>query len=139
VSQVAIGMYQVIFGFDQDVTISVEGEFEYSRGKEKCTRKPEPGTAHIAARTLALLGATITSFEGREDGTLIRVFSSGDRLTIPDSSREYESYQITRPGQTIVVLRCVQLSLTFLFVSGCAGLALRGRVRSVLCSLISAF
>jgi hypothetical protein len=27
VGQVAIGMYQVVFSFDEDVTIAVEGEF----------------------------------------------------------------------------------------------------------------
>jgi hypothetical protein len=75
VGQVAIGMYQVIFGFSEDVTIAVEGEFGYSRGREKYTWKPEPGAAHIAACTVALLGATITSFEGHEDGMLTpRVF-----------------------------------------------------------------
>jgi hypothetical protein len=31
------------------------------------------------------------------------VFSNGHRLSILDSSKEYESYDITRPGQTIVV------------------------------------
>ena len=85
------------------MAISVEGEFAYSRSGEKCVRRLEPGAAPIAAGTVALLGTTIASFEGHEDGTLILVFSSGDRLTIPDSSREYESYQITRPGHTIVV------------------------------------
>ena len=57
----------------------------------------------MAAKVVALLGATIESFEAHEDGTLTFVFSSGHRLTIPDSSKEYESYDITRPGQTIVV------------------------------------
>jgi hypothetical protein len=37
------------------------------------------------------------------NGTLALTFSKGDRLTLADSSREYESYQITRPGETIVV------------------------------------
>jgi len=30
-------------------------------------------------------------------------FSSGDRLTVFEVGKEYESYQITRPGETIVV------------------------------------
>jgi hypothetical protein len=31
------------------------------------------------------------------------MFSNGHRLTILDSYKEYESYDITRPGQTIIV------------------------------------
>ncbi len=56
-----------------------------------------------AARTLALLGATIKNFESNENGTLALTFSNGHRLTMLDPSKEYESYDITRPGQTIIV------------------------------------
>jgi hypothetical protein len=103
VIQVAIGVYQIQFGFDEDVIISVEGQFNYFDGQEESIWKPEPGAAQIAARTVALLGATIQSFEGHEDGTLTLTFSNGQRLTILDSSKQYESYDITRPGETIVV------------------------------------
>ena len=44
-----------------------------------------------------------SGFEGKADGTLTLMFSNGQRLTILDNSKEYESYDITRPGQTIVV------------------------------------
>jgi hypothetical protein len=103
VEQVAIGTYQIIFGFDDDVRISTYSQFNYFDRQEEWIWKPEPGAEQIAARTLSLLGATIQNFEGHEDGTLILTFSNGHRLTIPDSSKEYESYDITRPGQTIVV------------------------------------
>jgi hypothetical protein len=103
VEQVAIGTYQIIFGFDEDVRISAYSQFSYFDGREEWIWKPEPGAAQIAAKTVSLLGATIQSFEGQENGTLTIVFSNGHRLTIPDSSKEYESYDITRPGQTIVV------------------------------------
>jgi Family of unknown function (DUF6188) len=52
---------------------------------------------------LPCLVPTIETFEGREDGTLTLNFSNGHRLMIPDSSQEYESYSITRPGITIVL------------------------------------
>jgi hypothetical protein len=103
VIQVAIGIYQIIFGFDEDVRISVESQFTYFDGSDEWVWKPEPGAAQIAARTVSLLGATIESFEGQANGTLTLTFSNGQRLTILDSSKEYESYDITRPGQTIVV------------------------------------
>jgi hypothetical protein len=50
-----------------------------------------------------MLGASVTSFESTENGTLALTFSNGHRLTMVDSFKEYESYDITRPGQTIIV------------------------------------
>lgn len=101
--QVAVGVYQTVFRFDEDVAISVEGEFRYFDGQAEWTWRPEPGCSLIAARTVALLGATVESFETNANGTLALTFSNGYRLTLADSSRKYESYQITRPGETIVV------------------------------------
>jgi hypothetical protein len=101
--QVAIGVYQIIFAFDEDVTISVEAEFSYFDGCSESVWKLGPGSREMAARTVALLGATIERFEGHEDGTLALTFSNGHHLIILDSSKEYESYHITRPSETIVV------------------------------------
>ena len=101
--QVAIGVYQIQFGFDEDLRISVEGQFAYFDGNEECVWKPESGAERLAAGTVALLGATVQAFDAQPDGTLTLKFSNGHRLTIVDSSKEYESYDITRPGQTIVV------------------------------------
>jgi len=103
VEQVAIGTYQIIFGFDEDVKISTYIEFRYFDGQEECVWKPEPGAAQLASRTVSLLGAKIQSFESQENGTLTLVFSNGHRVTILDSSKEYESCDITRPRLTIVV------------------------------------
>lgn len=101
--QVAIGSFQVQFHFDEDVGVSVEAEFRYFDGQQEWIWKQEPSSPHVAARAVAMLGASITSFERSEDGTLALTFSNGHRLTILDSSKEYESYDITRPGQTIIV------------------------------------
>ena len=101
--QLAIGVYQVQFGFDEDVRISVESEFRYFDGQAEWIWRPEPRASSIAARAVALLGATIESFGSNIDGTLTLAFSNQHRLTILDSSKEYESYDISRPGQTITV------------------------------------
>jgi Family of unknown function (DUF6188) len=101
--QIAVGLYHISFRFDEDVAISVEGEFRYFNGQAEWIWKSEQGAAQIAAKTMSLLGTTIERFESHEDGTLTLMFSNGHRLTIVDSSKEYESYDITRPGQTIVV------------------------------------
>ncbi len=85
------------------VAISAEGDFRYFDGQDEWIWRPEPGSSQVAARTLALLGATIKNFESNENGTLALTFSNGHRLTMLESSKEYESYDITRPGQTIIV------------------------------------
>src|ERR1700761_9205259 len=100
VIQIAIGSFQVQFHFDGDVVISVEAEFRYFDGQDEWTWRQEPISSQIAARTVALLGASITSFEADGSGTLALLFSNKHRLTILDSSKEYESYDITCPGRT---------------------------------------
>ena len=103
VEQVAIGVYQVQFRFDEEVTISVESHFRYFDGQPEWIWSAEPGAALAASRTVSLLTATIERFEIQENGTLFLMFSNGHRLSILDSSKEYQSYDITRPGQTIIV------------------------------------
>jgi hypothetical protein len=41
--QIAIGVYQIQFGFDEDVIIYVESQFNYFDGQEEWIWKPEPG------------------------------------------------------------------------------------------------
>ena|SRR5690348_1799074 len=101
--QVAIGLYQVQFHFDEDVAVSVEAEFRYFDGQDEWIWRQEPSSHQIAARTVTMLGASITSLERSENGTLALMFSNGHRLTVLDSFKECESYDITRPGQTIIV------------------------------------
>jgi len=101
--QVAIGLYHMSFRFDEDVAISIEGQFSYFDGHKESIWNREAGATQIAGQTVALLGKTIEDFEGQEDGTLRLKFSNGHVVTILDNSKEYESYDITRPGETIVV------------------------------------
>ena len=101
--QVAIGSLQVQFHFDEDIAVSVEAEFRYFDGEQEWIWKQEPSSAQVAARTVAILGASITNFESSENGTLVLTFSNGHRLTVVDSFKEYESYDITGPGHTIIV------------------------------------
>jgi len=101
--QVAVGLYHISFRFDEDIAISAEADFRYFDGMAEWIWRPEPSSSQVAARTLALLGTTVASFESNVNGTLALTFSNGHRLTMLDSSKEYQSYDITRPGQTIVV------------------------------------
>lgn len=101
VIQVAIGTYQVIFAFDEDVTVSVEAQFEYSAKSGLVEWRP--GASHLAANAVGLLGSKVESVHSQKDGTVDLAFSNGDRLVLRDVSKEHESYQITRRGETIVV------------------------------------
>lgn len=100
VIQVAVGIFQVVFVFDEQVTISVESKFRFG-STDSCMW--QPGEPHAASPALRLLGARVEQICSQRDGTLDLMFSNGDRLTILDSSKEFESYNIARPGQTIVV------------------------------------
>ena len=100
---VAIGLYQVRFGFDKDVAISVDAEFRYFDGQNEWIWRQEPVSWQVAARTLDLLGSAITGVGRDENGTLSLTFSNGHRLSVLDSNKEYQSYDITRPGETIIV------------------------------------
>lgn len=102
-TQIAIGLYHISFRFDEDVAISVEAEFHYFDGETEWTWKYQPNSSAVAGRALALLGSTIETFQANREGTLTLSFSNGQRLTVLDSSKEYESYDITCPGKTIVV------------------------------------
>lgn len=103
IEQIAIGSHEIIFAFDEDVSVTVYSEFRFFDGQDEYIWTPEPAGPQIAARTLSLLGAVIQNFKGRQDGTLLLAFSNGQRLIILDSSKEHESYDIARPGSTIVV------------------------------------
>jgi Family of unknown function (DUF6188) len=99
--QIAIGIHQVIFAFDQETRISIESEFRLvCRGGGF---EWKPGMPEAAAPSVRLLGAAIERVDGQKDGTLVLGFSTGDSLTVLDNSKEYESYTITRRGETIVV------------------------------------
>jgi hypothetical protein len=99
--QIAIGIHQVIFSFDEQVTISIEGEFSLKTNEGLTTWTP--GAPRAACPAIDLLGTSIDSVDAREDGTLQLFLSDGSRLTILDANKEFESYQICRPGMTIVV------------------------------------
>ena len=48
----------------------MEAEFRYFDGQQEWVWRQEPSSPETAARTVAMLGASITSFESSENGTL---------------------------------------------------------------------
>jgi Family of unknown function (DUF6188) len=99
--QVAIGVYQVIFAFDEEVTISVEYHFRYvpSSGSYSDWK---PGAKDAGAPALELLGSKVEQAQVGEDGTLELALSGGQRLVITSEDKGQESYHITRRGEMIV-------------------------------------
>lgn len=101
VIQIAIGVHQVIVAFDQNLKISIEGEFEYITKVARV--KWRPSASEVAAKTVGLLGLRVGSISSQTDGALELSFSNGDRLVLKDTNPEYESYQIVTSEKTMVV------------------------------------
>lgn len=97
--QVSIGLHEVIFRFDEDVEITVEGEFKVVVGNEgQVFRSPVEG----GAASLALLQEVVSDVRGTTNGTLTLTFPSSV-LEIYDTSPRYESYQVRNGEQLYVV------------------------------------
>lgn len=101
VIQVAIGVWDFILNFDEEVSICVTSKWELI--SESHTFTWVSGAPKSASPSLNLLAATVDVVKGSPDGTLELRFSNGDVLFIYDDSKQFESYTITRPGETIVV------------------------------------
>jgi hypothetical protein len=101
VIQVRIGVFQVQFAFMEDVCLSVEGSFRYSSHGEGTDWMPEATKA--ASAIVNLPGATVTGVEVPNPETLELHCSNGASLRVFDNSKEFESFTLTRPGETTVI------------------------------------
>jgi hypothetical protein len=99
-NQVAIGLYQVQFHFDDTVTVSVEDSFTYERLDRKDSWKA--GQLNVAGLTAELVGSVVKDV--RANGSELELtFANGHRLLIWAEPSPYESYQISYRGGLIVV------------------------------------
>lgn len=98
--QVSIGLYQVIFSFFQNLTISIEDRFVFDGPSGRATW--QQGETQAAAQTVALLGGRITRVL-RRSSTIELQFDNSCSLSITPTDAPYESFQITHEGRTIVV------------------------------------
>mgnify|MGYP003970781501 FL=1 len=93
---------QVIFDFDRDTSIVVEGPFKHSIGKENNQENiKEPPIQNSS--TMNLLGCEVFDTKSNDDGTLCLMFDNGQSLTCYDDSPNFESYQIQIGKKTIIV------------------------------------
>jgi Family of unknown function (DUF6188) len=100
VEQICIGVHQVIVRLEDNLYVAIEGDFLF--GKEA---PPERQVDYrSAANDFAnLLEDRIIDAEVIRDDAVVFNFSSGARLTVFDSSDQYESFQIKLPDRLVVV------------------------------------
>ncbi|MEJ7623683.1 MAG: DUF6188 family protein [Pyrinomonadaceae bacterium] len=100
--QICINENQVYFHFDNQLFITVEGTYAYqnveSEAGELLIEVPR-----FDANVLQLLGSSVRKCASSPDGTLNLSFDNGQTLTMLDSSREFESYQIRYKDLIIIV------------------------------------
>lgn len=83
---------QIYLHFDNQVTVTIEGEFSYQ--PQRCEADAQPSHIPIMeSKLMQLLEHSISEAAGDEDGTLTLVFDNGHVLKCFDAS-DYESYQI---------------------------------------------
>jgi hypothetical protein len=98
--QVATGLYQVQFRFDNEVTVSVEDSFTYERPERSDSWKA--GELNVAGLTAELVGSAVRDV--RANGSELELtFSNGHKLRLDAEPSAYESYDITYRGGVIIV------------------------------------
>lgn len=121
-TQVTIGTERLIFSFEDDLSIVVDGRLSYQITDVDLEDLPEvsaedeealedlvdseewPDDAFTqSTRIHWLLGSEITEFEIGSLGTLFLTFSNTDQITLFDSNTDTESYQIISPTQTLTI------------------------------------
>jgi hypothetical protein len=100
--QIAIGKYQIIFNFDQNISISVESDLEYRHRSE--IAHWSIGNEDIPEKMpwLKLVGHHISTIQWLEDKSLKLSFENSNELIFFKGTKGYESFQITKDGRVWV-------------------------------------
>lgn len=96
--QVCIGNFQVILRFDKETSISIEGSLEISDGDSKVSRNLHADKPSETTELVALVGLMTANVANLGDGKVRLHFSNGALLTLFDSKKDFESYQISSAG-----------------------------------------
>jgi hypothetical protein len=100
VEQVCIGRHQVIVRLEDELCISIEGDFQFGSA---ASGEREMDYRHAAQKFADLLERRILKAEVIQNDVVVVEFSDGARLTIFDSSDQYKSFQIKLPDRLVVV------------------------------------
>ncbi len=93
---VCFAKYQIYLHFDEKITITVVSAFSYKNDL----------LANVPAQEsnlMELIGSSVSSVSGDENGTRSLLFNNGQTLKIYDTSTQYESYAIANGGKEIIV------------------------------------
>lgn len=94
--QVRVGKHHNALCFDGEIVIGVEGEISLDQ-------KTRLSGVAAGVVLLELIGSKIRRVEIPGRGDLLLTFDSGRRLSLHDSNKNFESYQIQGPGIQVVV------------------------------------
>ena len=100
VEQICIGVHQVIVRLENDLYIAIEGDFSF--GSEASPEK-EMDFRNAAKAFANLLESRVIDASVVREDAVVFTFSAGARLTVFDSSDQYESFQIQLPDRLVVV------------------------------------
>jgi Family of unknown function (DUF6188) len=100
--QVAVGSYQVILNFRQDLSISIESSCQLI-DKSETTTHMSSEDPEKTKNLVCLLGKQIIKANNLGKGSLELSFSGDYKLLLFDDSDNYESYNICSPENRIIV------------------------------------
>ena len=99
--QLQVGVHQLIFVFEGDVTLSVESAVRFEVGTQKVDWLPEH--PELAASLTALVGQKVERVEDGSEDELRIVFVEGGTLAVSGRAPCGEAYQITSPNGVYIV------------------------------------
>lgn len=101
--QIAFSPFQLILRFSQSVELSVESRLEFKAADSPATLAWESNHYSGLPRLAPLFGSSVTNYETPGDGRLILRFGNDSALTVFDSNKDHESYQISGGGTLLIV------------------------------------
>ncbi len=100
--QVAVGLHQTILHFTDQVSILIEGTCRY---RDQTGREINCGDSKTSAMILVpLLGHVLTRVVKKGKKSLELLFDEGQIIELDSDSEQFESYQIKRGDQWVLVV-----------------------------------
>lgn len=100
--QLRIGLYNLQFVFDKDVSLSVEGVFVHSHSADENSPLIFSFKQSIATLT-SIIGSTVISATSNTPEKLTIHFSNGENFSVFDSNPMSESVHLIAPGVSLIV------------------------------------
>ena len=102
--QVCLGEFQAILQFDRDTCLIIEGTSEISSKEDNVSRLVHADRPDETKELVRFLGSRIVDAVNLGDGSIRLHFSNGALITLFDSNKDLESYQISSAGNEGIVV-----------------------------------